>query len=95
MEVTLHVYNLSKANKYISWMGLGAYHTGVTVGQKEYTFSPAGIVSGTPRNPAEAIGADDGPTITFRESIELGSIPDIGTLNATVSQLRTEFPPGR
>jgi hypothetical protein len=93
LEVVLHVYDLSPSNRYTLWMGLGAFHTGVTVGQREYTFSPAGIVAGVPRDPSQALGSGDGQYVAFRESIVLGEISDMSVCNGAVASLRRSFPP--
>ncbi|TMW57454.1 hypothetical protein Poli38472_003379 [Pythium oligandrum] len=62
--VRLNVYDLSDANGYISYIGLGLFHTGVEIGGDEFSFaSGAGVFYSTPRQ---------APGARFRESIEMG-----------------------
>lgn len=68
--VTLSVYDLTPNNSFLHGVGFGAYHSGLVVHGREYTFgggasSSTGVFSHAPR-------AADG--CVFRESIELGSV---------------------
>eukprot|EP00638_Chattonella_subsalsa_P007062 CAMPEP_0117771384 /NCGR_PEP_ID=MMETSP0947-20121206/24427_1 /TAXON_ID=44440 /ORGANISM="Chattonella subsalsa, Strain CCMP2191" /LENGTH=178 /DNA_ID=CAMNT_0005596723 /DNA_START=6 /DNA_END=542 /DNA_ORIENTATION=+ len=85
-EVKLNVYNLHQANGWLSYVGLGFYHTGVEIAGKEYSFCKEGIYVGRPRH---------APGATFKESISMGyhegSANEVG---AIVRMLREEFPPG-
>ena len=38
MKIYLNIYDLSPANYYLHSLGLGAYHSGVQIGQIEYSF---------------------------------------------------------
>mmetsp|Transcript_22762 Transcript_22762/g.42585 ORF Transcript_22762/g.42585 Transcript_22762/m.42585 type:complete len:155 (+) Transcript_22762:3-467(+) len=60
-------------------------HSGLQIGDREYTFSNDGVVFHTPRQA--------GPDAKFKEAIELGDVrmPDV---NAAVAALRTKFAPG-
>lgn len=66
--VRLNVYNLSPVNDYISWLGVGFYHSGLEIDGREWTFG-SGEGSGTgvfECRPREVPG--------FRASIELGEL---------------------
>ena len=68
--VYLNIYDLHQANEYLHPFGIGAYHSGVEVGGKEWTFAGgpgAGIFYHTPRDAP-------GDQAKYRESIELGEI---------------------
>jgi len=47
MKVTLHVYDIMTANKYVDCLGIGAYHTGVEVGGVEYAYGGNTLVEST------------------------------------------------
>ncbi|GBG31116.1 Desumoylating isopeptidase 2 [Hondaea fermentalgiana] len=67
MEVKVNVYDIAtKVNRYVSWMGLGAYHTGVQIGSREYTFSNGGVVYHTP--------LDAGEEAIYKETIDMGEV---------------------
>jgi len=68
IPVYLNVYDLHHANSYGYFVGLGAFHSGVEIGDKEYAFGGheynfTGVYESTPR---VVVGA------AFRESILLG-----------------------
>jgi hypothetical protein len=71
----------------MSWIGLGAYHTGVEVSGSEYSFSSDGIFKCSPRSAP--------PPAQFNTSIIIGT--HSGTANdvsRVLRELRDEFPPG-
>ena len=86
--VYLNVYDLHQANEYLHSVGLGAYHSGVEVGGKEWTFAGgpgAGIFYHTPR---EAPGGQ----ATYRESIEMGEITNyVENVARAKAELDPEF----
>jgi PPPDE putative peptidase domain len=50
-EVILNVYDLGEANAYLHPTGFGIYHSGVQIGNREYTFAGGGgIFSHSPRD---------------------------------------------
>lgn len=85
-SVVLNVYDLSEANELGYSCGLGAYHSGVEIGDREYTFAGgAGIFDTTPR---------DAPGARFRESITLGTFEGgQGALSRALDELKPFFDP--
>lgn len=65
---------------------MGAYHSGVQVSQREYTFSDSGVFYHTPLDP--------GGEATFKESVLMGSIRSMSELNAAIAELRIQFETG-
>ncbi|CDS36647.1 Desumoylating isopeptidase 2 [Echinococcus granulosus] len=70
--VTVNVYDMSWLNEYIGNIGLGVYHTGVEVYEREYCygghqFGSSGIFEMTPRD-TESLG----PNYSFKTSIVVG-----------------------
>ena len=62
----------------------GAYHTGVEISGREYSFSNEGISAGLPKRcPAG---------VTYHSQIEMGRTSK--NVHATISSLRTRFAPG-
>uniref|UniRef100_A0A7S0NZZ1 PPPDE domain-containing protein n=1 Tax=Calcidiscus leptoporus TaxID=127549 RepID=A0A7S0NZZ1_9EUKA len=62
--VVLNVYDLSPVNDYISWLGIGLYHSGLEVAGREWTFgSGSGVFECQPR---EVPG--------FRRAVPLGEL---------------------
>ena len=41
VEIRLNVYDLTTYNKYLDWMGLGAYHTAICIDGVEYNYGGA------------------------------------------------------
>ncbi|KAH3762415.1 DeSI protein [Pelomyxa schiedti] len=77
--VTLNVYDLHSVNNYGYFAGIGAFHTGVQVDDREYAFgghpgNGSGVYDITPRS---QVGA------TFRESVAMG------TTNVSYSRLQS------
>eukprot|EP00759_Apiculatamorpha_spiralis_P022770 PhF_6_TR26704/c0_g1_i1/m.39003 len=66
-DVFVNVYDITRMNYVVGWMGLGMYHTGVEVFQKEYGFgrdiSGTGVFAITPKSYHSHI---------FRETIYIG-----------------------
>jgi hypothetical protein len=69
IKVTLHLYDLSPLNEALQPIGLGVYHTGLSIGGSEWTFAGgAGIFSHDPREPG-------GGEARFREAVDMGMAP--------------------
>ena len=65
MKVFINIYDLNPINNFLYPIGLGFYHTGIQIGNTEYTFAEgAGIVEHVPKE-----GMPEAP---FRETIYLG-----------------------
>ena len=85
-KVTINVYDLTPMNDWGHPFGLGAFHSGVEIDGREYTFAGGGgIHDTTPR---------DAPGATFREAIVVGTF-DGGQprLRECIEKLRPEFAP--
>lgn len=89
MKVFVNVYDLHHANDYAYYVGIGVFHSGIEIGDKEYSFgghdfSYTGVFDIEPRT---ACGAK------FREAHLLGEI-DITPreLQRIVDELSDEFP---
>ncbi|CAM9776904.1 unnamed protein product, partial [Choristocarpus tenellus] len=83
-QVIINVYDLHPANEYGYSFGLGAYHSGVEIGGREYTFAGGGgIFDHSPR---------EAPNARFREAVKMGTYQG-GTseLNRALDALREEF----
>mmetsp|Transcript_4065 Transcript_4065/g.5967 ORF Transcript_4065/g.5967 Transcript_4065/m.5967 type:complete len:88 (+) Transcript_4065:126-389(+) len=75
MDVNVNVYDIaSNLNKWVGWMGLGAYHSGVQIGSREYTFSNSGVIY---HQPFEA-----GEEAVFKETLTMGQVPSMSAVNA-------------
>ena len=87
-EIVLNVYDFDDvpASRFLAWMKCGIHHSAVMIGNREWTFSDAGVFTMRPRA---------APRCTIRESIVLaehrGSYNDV---TAVVQSLRAHFPPG-
>lgn len=83
--VVLNVYDLID-NEYLYPWGLGAYHSGVQVGNREYTYAGgSGVFAMEPKT---------APGARFRESIELGHFTGSYTqLERALDDLKREFRP--
>uniref|UniRef100_A0A7R9UBZ3 PPPDE domain-containing protein n=1 Tax=Pinguiococcus pyrenoidosus TaxID=172671 RepID=A0A7R9UBZ3_9STRA len=85
-EVFLNVYNLGQHNRWLSGLGLGAYHSAVEISGREYTFSNDGVLVTTGRTGEEA---------ALREKISLGTFQgSMNQINEVVVRLREDFAPG-
>jgi hypothetical protein len=69
ITILLNVYNLHSSNVILSNIGIGAFHTGVEIKGKEYSFSQCGVVVTAPK--LQDFGE-------FKEQIIMGEY--IGTL---------------
>ncbi|CAM9498466.1 unnamed protein product, partial [Discosporangium mesarthrocarpum] len=87
-DVILNVYDLHPMNEYGYAWGMGAFHSGVEIAGREYTFAGGGgIFDHAPR------GA---PNARFREAVKMGSYRGGTTeLNRALDALREEFAPDR
>lgn len=84
-KIYLHVYDLQpEQNELLYQVGLGMYHSGVTVGGNEYTFAGGGGVYSHP--PKEASGA------RFREAVDYGNYAGTSRdLDRVLDELREHF----
>ena len=86
-EVRVNIYDLHDCNRWLSNVGVGAYHTGIEIAGFEYSYSMQGIFKTQPRGAPEPA--------RFKESVVLGvhsgSANDVSRI---VNELREEFPPG-
>ncbi|XP_066378212.1 deSI-like protein At4g17486 [Miscanthus floridulus] len=87
--VFLNVYDVTPANGYARWLGLGVYHSGVQVHGVEYAYgahdgASSGIFEVVPRRC---------PGYTFRESVLVGTTElSRAEVRALMSDLAAEFP---
>ena len=86
-EVRVNIYDLHESNRWLSGVGVGAYHTGVEVAGFEYSFSQEGVFKTRPRGaPAPA---------KFKESLVLGvHAGSANDVSRVIRELREEFPRG-
>lgn len=95
--VIVHVYDLHPANQYVYGMGIGAYHSGVVVGDWEYTFGGAddedvdpettGVMRHQPKEISNAI---------FRQEIEISqSIVTMSEFQTILREISMEYTVGR
>ncbi|KAM0918458.1 hypothetical protein ACQ4PT_008981 [Festuca glaucescens] len=87
--VFLNVYDVTPANGYARWLGLGVYHSGVQVHGVEYAYGAhegagSGIFEVSPRRC---------PGYAFRESVLVGST-ELGRaeVRALMGELAADFP---
>uniref|UniRef100_A0A0A9D648 PPPDE domain-containing protein n=1 Tax=Arundo donax TaxID=35708 RepID=A0A0A9D648_ARUDO len=87
--VFLNVYDVTPANGYARWLGLGVYHSGVQVHGVEYAYgahdgASSGIFEVVPRRC---------PGYTFRESVLVGTT-DLtrAEVRALMAELAADFP---
>ena len=85
-KVMVNVYDLSEVNEYVVPFGLGAFHSGVEINGREWTFAGgAGIHDTSPR---------DAPGAVFREAIDMGSFEGgSGRVHDAIEALRPDFAP--
>lgn len=87
--VFLNVYDVTPANGYARWLGLGVYHSGVQVHGVEYAYgahdgASSGIFEVVPRRC---------PGYAFRESVAVGATElSRGEVRALMAELAAEFP---
>jgi hypothetical protein len=85
-RITVNIYDLTESNRFLSFMGVGAYHSGVEIEGKEWTFSPAGVFFTAPR--AEQLGK-------FKSSVDMGChVASAQDFQQAIAELRREFPEG-
>ena len=86
MKVCLNVYDLSPANRWLSWAGVGVYHSEVVLGTLTYTFSEEGVIVTSGRTASEE---------QFKEQIEIGAFEgNRNEMNGVINGVREDFPPG-
>ncbi|KAM0847488.1 hypothetical protein ACQ4PT_054994 [Festuca glaucescens] len=87
--VFLNVYDVTPANGYARWLGLGVYHSGVQVHGVEYAYGAhegagSGIFEVSPRGC---------PGYAFRESVLVGTTElSRAEVPALMAELATDFP---
>ncbi|KAJ1258297.1 hypothetical protein BS78_10G064800 [Paspalum vaginatum] len=87
--VFLNVYDVTPANGYARWLGLGVYHSGVQVHGVEYAYGAhdgagSGIFEVVPRRC---------PGYTFRESVQVGATSlSRAEVRAVMADLAADFP---
>eukprot|EP00953_Heterococcus_sp_UTEX-ZZ885_P039393 20192-Heterococcus_DN1.PRE.1 len=107
-EVILNVYDLGEANAYLHPTGFGIYHSGVQIGNREYTFAGGGgIFDHSPRDgefkftinrehartDIDALGnRHNTPGAVYRCSISMGRLGQV-SINDAKRELETEFGP--
>ena len=87
--VKINVYDLHPFNKYVYWMGLGAFHAGIEVLLREWTFGygPSNVTGMSINEPRRAPGA------VYRETIFLGMCTKTRKeIEAIIGRLAGEFP---
>ncbi len=87
-QVYLNVYDLGANNNWLHGMGLGAYHSGVEIYGREYSFGHgnSGGSGVFEINPRSADGC------VFREQILLGEIQlSISEVTSIIDRLRPQF----
>ncbi|KAL7714054.1 PPPDE domain-containing protein [Entamoeba marina] len=82
--VILHVYDLMD-NSLLYPMGMGAYHSGVCIYNREYTFSESGVFNTAPKQ----VDAQ------FRTAIQIGTFTGGTTaFDSAINELKKKFVPG-
>ena len=82
--VKLNVYDLNEMNETTYLFGFGAFHSGVEIFGREYTFAKGGIFYTPPKEVP--------PPAKFRESIEMGVFnSNPRDLDYLLDELRNEF----
>jgi hypothetical protein len=82
--VKLNVYDLNEMNDTTYQFGIGAFHSGVEIFGREYTFAKGGIFYTLPK--------DVPPPAKFRETIEMGVFSsNPRDLDYLLDELRNEF----
>ena len=87
-QVVLHVYDMAWVNEYISWAGLGVFHSGLVVNGDEYTYG------GHPEASTGVFSAPPGeaPGCVFRQAILLGEVSlSHSQIRDTISSLSASF----
>ena len=86
--VFLNVYDLHPFNKYVYWMGLGAFHAGVEVNGVEWSF---GFVSG-PGTGVFQCEPRKAPGATYRETIPIGYTSKSGwQIDNVIAEMRISY----
>ena len=85
-DIYLNIYDLHGSNSLFGHLGLGLYHTGVEIADKEYSFSNQGIARTNPQLPEFGV---------FKEKIKIGTFNlDMEFLASTLASLAaTDFSP--
>lgn len=85
-KVILNIYDLSPVNDALEPFGLGVYHSGVQIGNREYTFAGgSGVFDHSPQ---------EAPTAKFRCGVEIGMFEGgQPAVNQALEALRPKFGP--
>eukprot|EP00003_Mantamonas_plastica_P026125 TRINITY_DN5252_c0_g1_i1.p1 TRINITY_DN5252_c0_g1~~TRINITY_DN5252_c0_g1_i1.p1 ORF type:complete len:247 (+),score=66.63 TRINITY_DN5252_c0_g1_i1:213-953(+) len=92
LTVYLNVYDMAQFNDLTYGVGLGVFHTGVEIGEKEYTFGghdfdSTGVFNMPPRE------IPDTPGVTFRESLVMGEIDmTVQDVDRIVNAMKPDWP---
>ena len=86
--VYLNIYDLHPYNKYVYWMGLGAFHAGVEINGVEWSF---GYVSG-PGTGVFQCEPRQAPGATYRETMPLGYTSKSGwQIDNVIAEMRISY----
>ena len=87
IPIPRHTDDLHDCNNFLFPLALGVYHTGVEVGNMEYSFSNEGIFKCTPKNAP--------PPARLRQSVVVGLHGgSANEVSQVVAALRNDFAPG-
>lgn len=87
-SVRVNVYDIQKSlrgSQCLQWVGMGLFHTGVVVGNVEYTFGATGIVHHKPRE-AQAEGNGEN-SFTWKCELDAGTFR--GSHNEVMAVIRS------
>lgn len=85
--VVLRVFDIGhehKGNQFLSYVGLGTYHTSLIICGRDYSFSDQGITASVPSKTLQGV--------LFKEDIVLGEFhSNSNDVNGIVARLRQDF----